>query len=199
MESFIGLTVRVELLEQPGTALEGVVSSIDAEIGSIELSPGTHSFFLLYVVWDRAESRTDVQMSFEVLVRRNGGAQQQVSLLVVRRADIASLAVISLPAPPPTLPEPSITHPTKIQPQVSSPRRFSFISSRLMGMDQQVPEEVEEVENVIPGVYSISATELNGGEKKPKRSRKKVVKDPLVTTVVRLPSLPPSRLTWDDE
>ena len=40
MEAFIGLTVRVELLE-PDTVLEGVVRSIDAEIGSIELSPGT--------------------------------------------------------------------------------------------------------------------------------------------------------------
>lgn len=43
------------------------------------------------------------------------------------------------------------------------------------------------------GVYQISATELNGGEKKPKRSRKKaVVKDSSIQTTDVRPLLPSS-------
>lgn len=42
MEAFIGLTVRVTLRD-PSTTLEGIVLSLSAEQGSIELSPGPFS------------------------------------------------------------------------------------------------------------------------------------------------------------
>ena len=63
-------------------------------------------------------------LSDAVLVRRNGGAQQ-VSCLIIQRADIAALEVISLSTPTAPTPIAPISQPTNSQHQVSSPRRLS--------------------------------------------------------------------------